>query len=312
MSSHQRLEGREASTRPRAIIAAGGDTATQALVARLHQHPPGVLAVLTRDIALKDFTFAFRDLLVPVATYETSQSGGEKVDARNRAVEVLRAQPPEREWLYQLDDDHNFLPTVLLDQLDVFYRERFDVLGVIYPARLRPDQTYPIGGLFNRSDDGKIRMRNLAMTDLPAYGEVLERRDLALGTSGLLVHRRVFDTLEAPYFRVGQILPEHEHEDLEFSVRCQEAGLKVGLWLGPDGTKGRGGFVGLGHVARCTVWLARDGQGAWGVAVGMDQKIEGPDAPRPGEQRESRIVLPNGDNRHERRAAAALARRGGR
>lgn len=234
--------------------------------------PPGVVGVLTREVGtFKDFTQCYRRLRLPARSGETFQSGGEKVAARNACVDVLLANK-HCEWLWQMDDDHKFSPTVLLEQLDVFESGKWDVLGMLYLTRMAPFD--PVGGAFKRDIEGRIRMRRLTWADLPKFTPVLERPDLALGTAGLLIRRSVFDRLEPPYFRVGQLTPEKEHEDLEFSVRCQAARLKMGLWCG-EWNRLRPTFVGIGHTMRVTVWPRRDPDGGWGYALDMDERFTG-------------------------------------
>jgi hypothetical protein len=260
VSAGQTLEQVIFETRPRAL--------NEALLARAAQHPPGLIGVLTREVGtFKDFIFAFRGLVAPPQSGELGLSGSDKVTARNAGAAALLAHP-QLEWLYQLDDDHAFEPTVLLDQLDVMAAQDFDVLGILYLARVAPP-SYPVGAIFRRDADGRIELRDLEWADLPERGTVLERRDLCLGTSGLLVRRRVLDKLAPPHFRVGQVAAHKEYEDLEFSIRCQEAGFKVGMWLGADAP----GYVGLGHVCRCTLWPQRADEGGWGIGVAMEQRI---------------------------------------
>ncbi len=231
-------------------------------------YPPGLVAVLTREVGTyKDFTMSYRRLLVPEHTGETILSGGEKVASRNAAVDDLLATPPNYDWLYQLDDDHKFPPDVLLRQLKLFYAEDFDVLGILYLTRLAPTSTYPVGGIFKRDEKLQIQLRNLDFADLPGFGPVLERRDLALGTAGLLIRRRVFAALTRPYFQVGQIRPEKEFEDLYFTIRCQEAGLKVGMDVSQS----------LGHMVRMALWAERDRKGAWHVLGDMDVRYSAAD-----------------------------------
>lgn len=233
-------------------------------------YPPGVVGVLTREVGtFKDFLISYRRLLIPTGSGESFLSGGEKVASRNAAAEVLLANPA-CDWLWFMDDDHKFPPSILLRQLATFYRDDFDVLGMLYLTRLAPTSTYPVGGIFARGRDGTVRVRDLTWADLPRHGDIFARADLTMGTAGLLIRRRVFDKLAAPFFQVGQIRRDKEHEDLYFVIRCQELGLKVGMDVSQC----------LGHTARCTLWVERDAEGDWHVQVDMDARLGAREAGR--------------------------------
>jgi len=255
MSAEQQLESLVFASHPRAVD---------------EPFPPGVIAVLTREVGtFKDFLISYRALLVPTGTGEALLSNGEKVASRNGAVEALLANP-QCDWLYFMDDDHKFEPRFLLNQLAKMYHPAagdfdFDVLGALYLMRLAPTDTFPVGGIFRRDREHRIHIRNLEWADMPAAGDVLERRDLTMGAAGLLIRRRVFEILRPPYFQVGQVVTEKEFEDLYFVIRCQEAGagFRVGMNVSQC----------LGHTARCTLWAQRDG-GEWHVAVDMDRGRE--------------------------------------
>lgn len=226
-------------------------------------YPPGLVAVLTREVGtFKDFLISYRRLLVPTGSGEAVLSNGEKVASRNIAAEILLANP-QCDWLWFMDDDHKFPSTVLLRQLAPFYAHDFDVLGMLYLTRVAPNETYPVGGLFTRDRQGALHVRDLAWADMPRIALVFERPDLTMGTAGLLIRRRVFEKLPAPYFQVGQIRTEKEHEDLYFVIRCQELGLKVGMDVSQC----------LGHTARCTLWSERDHAGDWHVQLDMDPRL---------------------------------------
>lgn len=243
-------------------------------------YPPGVVAVLTREVgSYKDFIVSYRRLQVPTGSGETFLTNGEKVASRNAAVDVLLANNKQCEWLWFMDDDHKFPADILLNQLKAFYAEQFDVLGILYLTRTPPFE--PVGGIFVRSADKvKLDVRRLQWPDLPGFGSILERRDLCMGTAGLLIHRRVFEKLAPPYFKVGQIAPDKEHEDLYFSIRCQEQGLKVGMQVDQC----------IGHTMRMTVWASRDPRGEWHVGLDADQPFVGAASLAPDN---GRIVLPS-------------------
>jgi hypothetical protein len=221
----------------------------------------GLVAVLTREVgSYKDFLSSFRRLAVPPGTEELLLSNGEKVASRNLAVDALLSLPSSAEWLYFLDDDHKFPRTILYAQLARAIQYDVDVLGALYCTRVALRDTYPVGGIFQRSPAGALEIRNLTWADLPAQARVLERPDLTMGTAGLLIRRRVLEALPAPAFQVGQIHPGKEFEDLYFVIRCQEAGFRVGMNLAEP----------LGHTTRITLWPRRDEAGDWHVLGDQD------------------------------------------
>jgi len=119
------------------------------------------------------------------------------------------------DYLFFLDDDNAFHPTVLKRLL----AHNLDVVGALYFERKPPFAPMP------------RRYRKPLLLHKPGLCEVDET-----GTSGLLVHRRVFDRLEQPWFVSGDN-PDgtYTSPDYYFCGKAREAGFRVwvdtSVWL---------------------------------------------------------------------------------
>jgi hypothetical protein len=155
----------------------------------------------------------------------------------------LLAANLEGDYLLYLDDDHT-LPSDLV--LRLLEHEK-DVIGVLNVDRhsLALEPTSEAPGLY------EVRL---------------------LGTAGMMVHRRVFEALEPPYFRAG-ISNEVGlvGEDFDFCERVREAGFRIFA----DTT------IALGHITASTLLPVFDEvAGQWTIEVALG--LSGPPLDRPG------------------------------
>jgi hypothetical protein len=142
-------------------------------------------------------------------------------NARNRAVELF--QQDKCDWLFMIDNDTVPPGGVfqLLEQLD-----GRDVVAVPYP--------------FHKIEGGKLIVSdcsfryNSATDEIVAAGRILEpgfHEVAACGTGAVLIHRRVFERLEKPYFRSTENTNQPA-EDIEFCCHARDAGFKI--WTTAD------------------------------------------------------------------------------
>lgn len=73
---------------------------------------------------------------------------------------------------------------------------------------------------------------------------------VSVGAGCLLIRREVFEKLDAPWFRCGQLAPELLTEDTDFCLRAAEHGFPV--YLDP--------MVLVGHETRVALYPGEDGQ----------------------------------------------------
>lgn len=260
------------------------------------KHPPGLVSIFTGELTrYKDFLVSYRRLLVPTGSGELVQTGPYINENREQAMTVFESNP-QCHWQWMMDDDHKFPQDLLLQQLDHFYAEKFDVLGVMYLKRQAPFP--PVGQLYRVPAFGTpcehsnhfstekfdvdcpacasyIKLKAIEWSDVPRFAKFWIDDKVCLGGAALLMNRKVLDVLSKPYFQIGRIAPHLVLEDTFFSIRCRERGLKIGMDLS---------LALLGHTGRITYWPSRDPRtGEWGV--GFDSEAMSPLGPQPSPER---------------------------
>jgi hypothetical protein len=205
---------------------------------------PGTIGVVTGE--LLRYAAFWRSLIAlerPPGTAVAQAASLDLPTNRNRLAACMHG-----EWLFTLDDDLVLPPNTLMRLLKVLEQGEYDVVAAF---SLRRDP--PFDGLQYLSDptvpphcgpwvpDGRRGVMEIA----------------ACGLGAVLIHKRVFDALEQPYFRVGQIDPDHYQEDVEWCRRVREAGFRIAVDLDTP----------IGHTTPMAVWPARDQDGNHCVAL---------------------------------------------
>lgn len=167
---------------------------------------------------------------------------------RNRNALVRELLATEGEWLFALDDDLVLSRTCLTRLRRVMDEGGWDIVSA-FTLRRQP----PFDALVYLADPTTPPYCDPWIPD----GRTGVMEIAAGGLGGVLIHRRVFERLEPPYFRVGQIDPEHYQEDVEFFRRARLAGCRACVDLDTP----------LGHTTPMTVWPARDPDGRAMVAL---------------------------------------------
>ena len=157
---------------------------------------------------------------------------------RQRNMGVAEARRVGVDWCLMLDSD-----TVPRDEtLDLLLSRDAPIVTALVLERSFPFNPAAVKGL---EPPEKWRLQ-----DLPVGGVV---NVVAAGAACLLIRRAVWEGMDFPWFRCGQIVPDLLTEDTEFCLRAAEAGFgtvldcdarvghKMGndggvLWPGRDGT----------------------------------------------------------------------------
>ncbi len=137
------------------------------------------------------------------------------------------------DWLLMIDDDHHFSVDWLLKLIN---RPTVPILGSLYL-----DQSPPFTPRIYGPPDESLQFERLSLTDFPTTGV---HPVYAVGTSGMLIQRSVFEQLPSPWFRLGQF--DHYGEDLAFCHAAQLAGIPVAVDVDSR----------LGHLSMMFVWPA--------------------------------------------------------
>lgn len=181
----------------------------------------------------------------------TATLGAQVVWIRGADIAANRnqiARAATGEWVWFLDDDHSFqadlLPRLLSHKADIVAPVVLMKKPPFYPAASK--------GLAEGGYEG------YKLSDLPTDGSLVEA--FTVGTAGLLVRRKVFETLADPWFETGQVSSEHLNEDTYFCQKAREAGFTVWLDTG----------AALGHLRPVSLLPAVDDEGRWNVAFDFE------------------------------------------
>ncbi len=204
---------------------------------------PGTVGTVTGDmLRYAAFWRSTMSLERPQGSISMMSSGLDLPTNRNNLAEGMRG-----DWLFCLDDDIVVTPTTLTRLLATMERGDWDIVAAFSLRRVPPF-------------DSLVYVEDPLEAECPPWvpdGRRGVMEIAACGMGGVLIHKRVFDALEKPYFRVGQVDPSHYHEDVEFCHRARLAGFRIAVDLDTP----------VGHVSPFAVWPARDPSGQQIVAL---------------------------------------------
>ena len=166
--------------------------------------------------------------------------GGDWCGARNSLVE--QALDEERDWLWFMDDDHAFSPSLLNRLLD-------HEVPLVMPFCLQ--RVYPF--------------KPVAFTE--PYGEVINPNEYEEelveikegGCAGMLIRSEVLRAIEPPYFEYAD-----RSEDVIFCEKAKAAGFPIYIDLGAQ----------LGHITTAVVWPTKqDTDWKTGFTIGHELRL---------------------------------------
>lgn len=137
---------------------------------------------------------------------------------RNQVVNGDYGDPGD--WVWFLDDDHTWPDMTILKHL--LARD----VDIVQPAVLRRQVPFlPVVGRVDASG----RLESQTLEELGSGG-IVEVDSLGMGCA--LIRKRVWETLDKPLFRVGEIYPDRQTEDVGFCRRARAAGFQC--WVDLD------------------------------------------------------------------------------
>jgi hypothetical protein len=164
--------------------------------------------------------------------------------SRNRNALAQQALEQGFDAVWHVDDDQVFAP----DTLRRLMAHDKDVVSGLYVQRHHPF----MANVFDE-DRGDGWHRHLTLK--PGDKGLIEVKGTGAGC--LLVKRAVFEAMEKPWWRLGQLDPERWGDDVEFFMRVRQAGFKV--WCDLDCL--------VGHQMTGTLWPHRQPNGTWLTAL---------------------------------------------
>lgn len=218
--------------------------------------PGGMVAILANESARYTvFQAACMGLILPTGSRYGFHTGCYVTDSCNRACASLM---PHEDWIMFMGDDHNFDPNLVLKLLTHMYKDNLDiVVPVCFKRDFPPTPVlYKYGEAQPGVDYSKYAYEEndntfLCPINLNAFPEGGLIEVDGAGSAGMIVHRRVLEKMEPPWFRLGV---GHWGEDLDFCRRAQKLGFKIYADLD----------MSLGHIINTTIWPEKTEDGQWG------------------------------------------------
>jgi beta-1,4-mannosyl-glycoprotein beta-1,4-N-acetylglucosaminyltransferase len=216
------------------------------LPVRVKTHPGGTIAIPTNEtLRFTDFAQSLTSVHAPQDTKIVWQKGSSIVRNRNALVRTFVG-----EWLWFMDDDHKFPPTLLWQLLD----HEVDVIVPLCLKRYYPYEPV-IYSCYREADEFAPEGHVHVLLDEHREGGLIEV--YAAGTAGMLVRRHVLEAIGDPWFE------DHKWgEDLSFCAKVREAGFKIYCDLDSH----------LGHISVYTVWPTRRDE-QWGMTFDSGSRL---------------------------------------
>jgi GT2 family glycosyltransferase len=174
----------------------------------------------------------FHDYLNQLIKPEGTISAGFHTNsgAQNRNLIIEEAMYTQCSHILFIDDDMAFPPNALIQLLE---RDK-DIVGGLYLNRGYPH--LPV--IFDYDSKTKIT-RHLLKDHESGLIEVE-----AVGFGFMLIKTIIFNHLDRPYIRTGQIQKDLRSEDIDFCIRARESGFTIHCDLS----------LPIGHIGLATFW----------------------------------------------------------
>jgi len=189
------------------------------------------LAVPSRGQTSTYFTRSLMNLSAPQGTILTTCDGYPVDLARNKIVKQIR-----KDWLFFMDDDQAFPPQTLEHLLrwnvdivsGIIFKKTGEPIPMVYKYCWEEGKGHYYQPLCNEVGEYLMQHRETLREAPPAVclpqgNQLLECDGVSCGC--LLVNRRVFETLEEPWFKCDE--GSKAGEDFYFCRKAQEAGFKI-------------------------------------------------------------------------------------
>lgn len=201
--------------------------------------PEGLISFATNHLGrYRDFDRCLANLKTPFPHMRNVEEGANIAENQNRAIAGMLHH--KLDWIWTLNDDHTFLPDLLVNLLD----RDVDIVFPLYLYRSHPikpvlAQLLPDGSsetlgmdfvqsLILQAEDGLVRLPTGALA----------------GGGGMLCKRSVLEKMNYPWMDQGQLTPGFGAEDLYFCKKVHDLGIPVYLDLKNT----------MGHMTHVSIW----------------------------------------------------------
>lgn len=185
----------------------------------------GVVSVLNRGSIAWELAQWLRTL--PREVRVIGPRGNQIPKQRNLSAEM------DSDWVLYVDSDC-VPPPFAFEQI---LHWEVDLVGGVVCERFPP-----FAAVVLKTPESRWRLHDMPRQGLEPVA--------ACGTGFLLVRRPVFQAMDAPWFRCGQIIADLLLEDVEFCFRAKAAGVQPFVDCG----------LRIGHLGGGIIWPGRDGR----------------------------------------------------
>jgi hypothetical protein len=179
--------------------------------------PPGIISLPTGFLGrYREFDFCLSAVKRPIGTIEDWRVGN--IAAQNLNASVRRTLKEGFEWMWIIDDDSIFPPTIL-EQL---WAHDVDVVSPFVLSRVAPF----LPNVRKSSDE---RYQYVQLEEFAGRTGLFELslNGWAVGSAGMFIRRRVLEKLRDPWFEYGKIRSDATSYDLWFCKKVCEAGFNL-------------------------------------------------------------------------------------
>lgn len=209
------------------------------LANRINHYPPGIVGIATAFLGrYREFDACLTNAWFPPESEILWCKGVDPCRHFNLMVETMYSNPINQ-WVWILGDDHTFTQDLWL----LLYERNVDIVVPLCLKRDRPPRPLLENGPWPTDNYWEWIVGKSGLMDWT--GDV--------GNAGMLIRKHVFDKIEPPWFRAGQVNPGYSSPDLNFCRSAKAAGFKIYVDL--DNT--------IGHIQHFAVWPERDEDGNW-------------------------------------------------
>ena len=200
-------------------------------------YPAGIVGIPSAFMGrYREFDICLGNLILPPGSEPAWGLGGNPAHSMNQFIRKM-LETDRFQWLWIIGDDHVFTVDIIIRLLS---REK----DVVVPFCCR--RTYPYDPTVHANGDIDNDWKSVETKWFKGKSGLVnlnDSRNIA-GNAGMLIRRRVFESMEDPWFEMGKVHSEYGSPDLWFAKKITEAGFDI--WLDMD--------TPIGHLTHMGVW----------------------------------------------------------